>query len=220
MARTDCKKIQPEYRNIVAIIQNNGIFFLQFLKHPHTVGSVCPSSPALTRQLLAGISTEERGLVIDLGSGSGSVSESMVNLGIAKDRIIAVEALAKFKAPFAARCPGIPIVIGDARNLRVILNTVAPGREISAVVSSLPFRTMSPALTKSIIEELHQTLQERGGRLVQYTYAWWLRYPLQQYGFIPDSAAIVWKNLPPARVESYGAGVRPRRHAHAYGSAD
>jgi|GEM_PF-681238 len=201
------KSIRRAKRAIAATLHDKRAFFNQFIRQPDMVGSICPSGAALSRQLLHGIPIEGNGLVIDLGAGSGPVSEGMLHLGIAKDRILAVEALDAFKAPFSARCPGVPLVIGDARDLKAILDREAPGREVCAVVSSLPFRVLGPELTHSILDEIHLVLGERGGRLMQYSYAWWLRYPLKDNGFEPASARMVWNNLPPARVEAYLAAV-------------
>lgn len=191
--------------NIVSILHEKSLFFYEFLKRPAMVGSICPSGEALTRRLLHGLSTEESGLVIDLGAGSGPVSEGIARLGIPKDRIIAIEAIDGFKESFAQKCPGIPFITGDARNLKTILDKEVPGREISAIISSLPFRALGPALTEEILDEVRLVLQERGGRFVQYTYAWWLHYPLQGNGFAPETARIVWNNMPPAKVELYQA---------------
>lgn len=185
-------------------IRTMNTFFLEFIKHPDTVGSVCPSSTALSERLLDGISTDGDGLVIDLGAGSGPVSACMLRRGIPTKRILAIEALEDFAAPFAERCPGVRLLIGDARNLKSILDSVAPGQKISAVVSSLPFRALGPQTTEDIMREIHRVLRERGGVFIQYTYAWWLRYPLREHGFDPQRASVVWKNLPPARVEAYG----------------
>lgn len=191
--------------DIASTFHEKGLFFHEFLKRPAMVGSICPSGEALTRRLLLGLSAEESGLVIDLGAGSGPVSEGIARLGIQKDRIIAIEAIGGFKESFSQKCPDIPFITGDARNLKAILDREVPGRKISAIISSLPFRAMGPALTGEILDEIHLVLQERGGRFVQYTYAWWLRYPLQGNGFAPETAGIVWKNMPPARVELYQA---------------
>jgi Phospholipid N-methyltransferase len=193
-------------RNSIAAAWGAALFLRTFIQRPSTVGSVCPSSAALTDRLLAGISRRDDGLVIDLGAGSGPVSAAMLRSGIARDRIIAVEALGGFAAPFSARCPGVRLVVGDARNLNAILDREAPGRPVSAIVSSLPFRVLGPDLTRDILREIHLVLRERGGTLVQYSYAWWMRYPLRASGFTPMRASIEWKNLPPARVEAYAAG--------------
>jgi phosphatidylethanolamine/phosphatidyl-N-methylethanolamine N-methyltransferase len=208
-AATGADSHNKKYK-IVQAARDNCAFFLEFMQYPDKVGSVCPSSPALIEQLLNGADIGDQGLVIDLGAGSGVVSEGMLRCGIQTDRIIAIETLEDFAESFAVRCPGIPLVIGDAGNLKTILDRVAPGRKISAILSSLPFRAMLPTTAGVILDGIHAVLRERGGRLVQYSYAWWLRYPLQNNGFSPVAANIVWRNLPPARVEVYrAAATRP-----------
>lgn len=178
-------------------------FMSQFIRHPLTVGSVCPSSMALAKALFSRVPHEDIGLIIDLGAGTGSVSYGMLRAGVPRERIIAVEALPGFGEAFAERCPGVRFIEGKAEQLGAVLDREAPGRGISAIVSSLPFRVLGPKLGDAILREIQSVLRERGGLLIQYTYAWWLTYPLQKRGFEPASASIVWKNIPPARVESY-----------------
>ncbi len=190
-------------RRSINELRNVGAFLFEFVKHPTTVGSICPSGAALTNRLVGGVSREDDGLVVDLGAGPGPVSARMLRSGIAGDRIIAVETMGVFKEIFTARCPGVRFVVADARNLKTILDREAPGQKISAVVSSLPFRTLGPRLTEEILREVRLVLRERGGVLVQYSYALWLKYPLRKNGFAPGPASVVWRNLPPARVESY-----------------
>lgn len=190
---------------LFAMARENCAFFLEFMKHPGKVGSICPSGTALAEELLNGMSPDDQGLIIDLGAGSGPVTEHMLQSGIRAERIIAIEALDDFAESFFRRCPGIPLLIGDAGDLKAILDRVAPGRQVSAIISSLPFRAMSPDVTQRILTEIHAVLRERGGKLVQYSYAWWLQYPLKGNGFAPMAAKTVWNNIPPARVETYQA---------------
>ncbi|MDR2504069.1 MAG: methyltransferase domain-containing protein [Deltaproteobacteria bacterium] len=190
-------------RSYVGGLLGAGAFLFEFMKRPATVGSVCPSGAALTRRLLGGISKEDDGLVVDLGAGPGSVSARMLRSGIAKERIIAIEAISDFRGLFAARCPGVRFVVADARELKKVLDREAPGRKISAIVSSLPFRVLGTRLSANILRETHMVLRERGGVLIQYSYALWLKYPLRDNGFVPLSASVVWVNMPPARVELY-----------------
>ncbi len=180
-------------------------FMREFVQAPTHVGSICPSSKALTSVLIDAVPAEKEGLILDLGAGSGSVTEELLRAGIPPERILALELSPGFRGVFSSRCPGVPLIIGDARHLNDILDIHAPGQPLCSVISSLPFRVMPSSVVREILHEVRRAVSQRGGLLVQYTYAWWMRYPLRKYGFSPQSSNIVLGNLPPAKVESYAA---------------
>jgi phospholipid N-methyltransferase len=184
-------------------IRTSSTFLKEFAQAPSHVGSICPSSRALTAALIQASPLNQPGLIIDLGAGSGIVSEELIKAGIEPERLLAIEISPGFAEVFARRCPGVPLFIEDARSLSLILNRLDRQRPISSIISSLPLRIMPSDLVREIMAELKQVLAVRGGSLIQYTYAWWMRYPLAQYGFKPSARRIVLKNIPPARVESY-----------------
>ena len=184
-------------------IQLEAAFMKEFMRAPLNVGSICPSSRALTRTLVHMAKTSREGLVVDLGAGSGIVSQELLHAGVAPERIVAVELSTGFCKTFAQSCPGVTMITGDARELGKLLDVHAPGMSVCSVISSLPFRVMPRPVVAAIARELHAVLAVRGGSLVQYTYAWWMQYPLRQFGFAPAAARLVLKNVPPARVESY-----------------
>ncbi len=195
--------LETRARRVFLEIESTRQFFFAFLRAPSKVGSVCPSGRALAARLIAAVSGEDNGLIIDLGAGPGPVSAQLLRAGVAPERIIAIEADKNFAAPFARCCGDLPLTIADALQLKSILDAEVPGKRISAIISSLPFRIMPPSLIGAILREVRGVMRERGGVLIQYSYAWWMRYPLTRYGFIPCYASVVMRNLPPARVEVY-----------------
>ena len=197
------KHIHRRARGIINRAAVTTTFLHEFLKAPFCVGSVCPSSGYLTSALVASVPITGDGMIIDLGAGSGIVSENLLRAGVSPERILAVELLPAFNETFSRRCPGIPFIVGDARNLGNILHQHAPGTKLCAVVSSLPFRVMPPGVVREILQELKNVMRDRHGTLIQYTYALWMRYPLKRFGFSPCSSSVVLRNLPPARVEAY-----------------
>ena len=188
---------------LMEMIRLEARFAREFVISPFNVGSVCPSSRALTQTLVSMADISREGLVIDLGAGSGIVTRELLHAGVAPERILGVEISGGFKTAFERQCPGVTMITGDARNLGLLLNEYAPGKPICSILSSLPFRVMPGSVVRAITREMHSVLAERGGSLVQYTYAWWISYPLRKFGFMPGAARLVLKNVPPARVERY-----------------
>lgn len=195
-------------------------FVKEFVCSPFQVGSICPSSRALASQLVnLAWSTAEgaspvsaEGLIIDLGTGSGPVTGALLRAGVSPERIVAVERSPSFARIFSQRYCQVPLLIGDAANLRQMLDEKYPNNPVAAIISSLPFRAIPRKAATRILRELHETLVERGGVLVQYSYAWWQRDALSKQGFSTCRSRLVLQNVPPARVESYVAelGYKPK----------
>lgn len=187
-------------------------FMTEFMRAPFNVGSVCPSSRALTQTLVRMADLSGSGLVIDLGAGSGIVTRELLLCGVAPERILAVELSPGFRKAFSEQCPGVTMITGDARELGSLLEAHAPGRGIGTIISSLPLRIMPDSVVAAVMRELRGVLAERGGTLLQYSYFWWMNFPLRRFGFAPRSSRLVLKNVPPARVEDYRVGT-PRIRA-------
>jgi Phospholipid N-methyltransferase len=191
-------------------------FVKEFACSPFHVGSICPSSRALAAQLVnmaqSAAQAASSGLIIDLGAGSGPVTGELLRTGVAPERIVAVERSSSFVRTFQHRYRNVSILAGDAANLRQMLAESHPGASISAIISSLPFRTIPQKIAARIIRELHATLLEHGGVLVQYSYVWWQKNTLSKAGFAPHMSKLVLQNVPPARVESYtvAPSLRPK----------
>lgn len=184
-------------------------FVKEFACSPFQVGSICPSSRALASQLVClaqdAPSAAAEGLIIDLGTGPGPVTGELLRAGISPKRIVAVERSPSFARTFRQRYRQVPLLIGDAADLRQMLAEKYPDSPVAAIISSLPFRAIPRKIAVRILRELHETLLERGGVLVQYSYAWWLKHALSKEGFSPRVSRLVLQNVPPARVESYVA---------------
>lgn len=188
-------------------------FFKEFVCSPFLVGSICPSSRMLAAQLVGMAQDAARnapaakaapnGLFIDLGAGPGPVTGELLRAGTPPDRIVAIERSPAFAAAFKRRYRQVPILTGDAVDLRRMLAENFSDTPVSAIISSLPFRTIPRKVTANILWELTSTLSERGGVLVQYSYIWWMKHALGAHGFKPVQSRLVIRNMPPARVDSY-----------------
>lgn len=143
------------------------------------------------------------GLLIDLGAGGGVVTASLLKAGISADRIIGVEISEKLAAAYRKRFQNVKLFCDDASRLPIMLDYVCPQIPITAIISSLPFRSLDAATATLILGSLHGLLLRRGGIFVQYTYALWKKSSLEPYGFGSIDHGYVFQNCPPAMVEAY-----------------
>jgi phosphatidylethanolamine/phosphatidyl-N-methylethanolamine N-methyltransferase len=177
------------------------IFFTRWLKAPHHIGAVAPSSRFLARAMATQVDLRRAEPVIELGGGTGSVTKALLEAGLPVDRLIVVERDVRLYKMLRRRFPQLRIVLGDARHLVELLRPLGID-VVSAVVSSLPLISMSKTMRRQIINQSFALLGE-AGRFIQYTYS--LSSPLagREFGLRGRVAARVWLNFPPASVWNY-----------------
>lgn len=177
-----------------------GLFLREFLKTPAGIGAVWPSSERLARGMAARIDPQGDGLVVELGAGTGVVTQALLDRGVSVERLRVVERTPAFVRHLRQRFPGVAILQGDAAQLADVLDASAPGMPVDAIVSSLPLRSLEAGVVSAVLDQC-RTLLRPGCPLIQFTYA--LRgLPAAELsdGFELRGDRSIWANLPPARV--------------------
>jgi phosphatidylethanolamine/phosphatidyl-N-methylethanolamine N-methyltransferase len=179
-------------------------FGSELLNNPRPIGSAVPSSPFLARRMASYLPRAPRGYVIELGAGTGAITTALVKRGIPPEQIVPVERSETLVRLLKRRFPSLKIALGDASELRALLQTFLAKAhiEVSHVVSSLPLRSLPEDVVKNIIREVHAILPKEG-RLIQYTYNLGKTPNPCLSGFKRMHTAVVWANVPPARVDVF-----------------
>src|SRR5215472_14154399 len=68
-----------------------GVFLGRWLKAPHRIGALAPSSRHLGRAMAHQVVSAGPGPIIELGGGTGSVTKALLEAGIAPERLVVVE---------------------------------------------------------------------------------------------------------------------------------
>lgn len=179
----------------------DGLRFLRgLIARPRTVGAIAPSSPYLARAMAAQIDPAAPGPVLELGPGTGAITEGLIARGVAPQRIVAVEYDADFAALVAKRFAGVRVVRGDAFDLAATLGQDYP-EPFAAAISGLPLVNFPKALRQSLLEGVFARLKP-GAPFVQFSYSLWPPIPPSEK-FSATRTAFVLLNLPPARVWVY-----------------
>ncbi len=174
-------------------------FLKGLIASPKGVGAVTPSSPALARAIAAELDPAAAGKVLELGPGTGVVTEALIARGFAPERIIAVEYDADFARLVKERCPGVTVIVGDAFGLA---KTLGPqDAPFSGIVSGVPLLNHPMAARRALVDGGLARVRE-GGVLVQFSYGLTPPVPATD-SFNVERAAVIWRNLPPARVWVY-----------------
>ena len=180
-------------------------FIWSWLEKPLETGAVAPSGKVLARTMASYVDPAVRGPVIELGPGTGPVTEALVAQGVDPARLVLVEYNPMFCRLLRTRYPAATIVQGDAYGLRRALGKVIPQRAAAAVVSGLPIVTKAVRTRLRLINEALSFLAP-GAPFIQFTYAVVPPLPRAIAGVRAEVSERIWLNLPPARVWIYRRG--------------
>ncbi len=176
-------------------------FIRTWFENPLSTGAVMPSSKALARTMASYVDPESTGPVIELGPGTGPVTEALVQRGVDPKRLVLVEFDADFARLLRTRYPAATVVQGDAYRLKRLLSETV--REpAAAMVSGLPLVT-KPLRTRLRLMSDALALLAPGAPFIQFTYAPVSPIPKGLAGISTQSSETIWLNLPPARVWVY-----------------
>ena len=175
-------------------------FLRSLVVRPRSIGAIAPSSPALARKIAEQIDPRTEGMVIELGPGTGVVTDALIARGIAEERLIAIESDPDLAQLIRRRFPKLRVVEGDAYDLERSLN--GPACEVLAgVVSGLPLLNQPVARRHALIATALAHLAP-GAPFIQFSYGWTPPVPAGK-DFTVEHAGLVFANLPPARVWVY-----------------
>jgi phosphatidylethanolamine/phosphatidyl-N-methylethanolamine N-methyltransferase len=176
-------------------------FIRSWFEKPLSTGAVMPSSKALARTMASYVNPQSNGPVIELGPGTGPVTEALVQRGVDPKRLVLVEFNPDFCRLLRKRYPAATVVQGDAYRLRRLLGT-ALREPAAAVVSGLPLVT-KPLRTRLRLISDAMALLAPGAPFIQFTYAMVPPIPKVLSGIRAEPSDTIWLNLPPARVWVY-----------------
>lgn len=175
-------------------------FLRGVLTRPRAVGAIAPSSPHLARAIAAQIDPNIAGPVLELGPGTGVVTEAVIERGVSQERLIAIEFDSDFARLIASRYPSARVIAGDAFDLDGTLG-LSSANTLAAIVSGLPLLNHPPARRRNFVDRALKRLKP-GAPFVQFSYGF--GPPAEApAGAVVVQAAYVWRNLPPARVWVY-----------------
>jgi phosphatidylethanolamine/phosphatidyl-N-methylethanolamine N-methyltransferase len=180
-------------------------FAREFLRDPLNVASLVPSAAPLCRQAAAPLPETGDPVVLDLGAGTGQVTDVLQDRLHGRGRHIAVEFNPRMAAVLAERHPKVEVICDDAK--AVVERLLEEGVRTDLTVSGLPWLVTAPRRGRSIFESLAR-LAAPGGAVTQLAHSW--------VRFFPDARNVqrnleanfeevvvsrtVWANIPPAVV--------------------
>ncbi|MDL2264164.1 methyltransferase domain-containing protein [Synergistaceae bacterium OttesenSCG-928-I11] len=182
----------------------------ELFRDPRDIGSVCPSSHFLADTMASAISPTliRSGRFVELGAGTGPVTEALLKHGVQPERLYVVEKSEALAKCLSERFPRVNVLCCGADD---IAGRIGDGPPVKAVVSSLPFRSLPENISRLIMSELERVLAP-GGLYIQFTYALIGEMPFVPAHFRKLRSKIVLRNVPPAKVEVFR---KPKRREAA-----
>ncbi len=178
-------------------------FLRSWIEKPLHMGAVMPSSKVLARTVARYVDPHSDGPVIELGPGTGAITDALIAHGVAEKRLVLVEFDPGFCALLRERYPQATVIQGDAYNLD---QTLADWKEpAAAMVSGLPLVTKPMLVRLKLMRDAFLKM-EAGAPFIQFTYSVAPPIPKSLPGIHTQASERVWMNLPPARVWVYRKG--------------
>lgn len=176
-------------------------FIRSWLEKPLATGAVAPSGKVLARTMAGFVDPNADGPVVELGPGTGPVTEALVAQGVDPARLVLVEFNPHFCRLLRARYPTATVVQGDAYGLRRLLAGLLQ-QPAAAVVSGLPLFTKPLRMRLRLLFDALD-LMSPGAPFVQFTYNAVPPLPKRLERVSAEPSERVWMNIPPARVWVY-----------------
>jgi phosphatidylethanolamine/phosphatidyl-N-methylethanolamine N-methyltransferase len=189
-----------ETRTLGGDIANAGLFFRRWMANPLQMGSIVPSSPALCRRIVAHTRYAPDEAVIELGAGTGVISQALLRHGLPPERLFVVEIVRDMARHLRQELPGAHVLEGDARCLPELIPTQWHGK-IGTVIVGIPLVLLPVPEQRRFIDAIHAVAPGRSFILLSYC----VTSPLPYKKHKLDVKREAWTplNFPPASVWRY-----------------
>jgi phosphatidylethanolamine/phosphatidyl-N-methylethanolamine N-methyltransferase len=190
-------------KKFLTSLMDTALFMQEWIANPQGVGAVAPSSRNLAEAMAKWVPSDPESYVLELGPGTGVVTEALFRRGLQQERLVAIEQNSNMTRVLREKFPRAQIITGDAWKLDDLLRRRhEPIEKVGAVISSLPLLNFPPVEAERLAAKIRAVL-EPDGKWVQFTYRIHRLRPRGASSFRLRATKVVWFNLPPARVSVF-----------------
>ncbi|MBG0819393.1 methyltransferase domain-containing protein [Planomonospora sp. ID91781] len=178
------------------------------VQRPSTIGAMAPTGARVARLLATIAPSTREAVVVELGAGTGPVSDAVQDRLRPGSRHLAVELDRDLAEHLRATRPRIDVVQGDAADLRRLLDAAGVGAgEVDAVVSALPWTLFDGSQQERILDQICAVMRPEAAFATISAHpssffpaAREFRHRLHERFDEIVVSRTVWRNVPPARV--------------------
>jgi len=176
------------------------VFFALWLQKPLRIAAANPSGARLADAVARCIDLARPGPVLELGAGTGSLTQGLVRAGCPPERIIALEREPALVAVLRREFPTVTVIAGEATRIGEYL--AGKVERLAGVVSSLPIKWFPIGGQHAVIRPCLDMLGP-DGCFVQLTNGFSSPLPVDRLGITGREVGRVWLNLLPAQIWAY-----------------
>ena len=185
-------------------VRDHWSFLAGFLRRPLTVGAVAPSSACLARAVIRRCDLRTADTVVELGAGTGAITEQILARIGPRTRFIALELDSGHAALLARKFPGVIVCNESAEDLQAIIDRLGCG-PVDCVISGRPWASMGPRKQERLMAEVLAVLKPTGQFCgFGYLHTKWAGSTQTFHRLLKGTfssmhiSPVVWRNLPPA----------------------
>ncbi len=187
-------------------LQLNLDFIKEFIFHPTKTGAVAPSSELLADFMTDVAELSETNTVIEFGSGTGVITEKIIDKLNDNTTFFALEINPTFVEATKTRCPDALVYQSSATNVKQLMD-LHDTHGCDRIISSLPWAIFNSELQDSLLDTIYEVLHP-GGKFLTYSYWHALPFPTsrrfrsklyKKFNNVTRTKT-VWNNFPPAVI--------------------
>lgn len=190
-----------------ARLSDAGLFFSKFMAKGRTISSAVPSSRAMVSEMLDHVDFSHPCTIVELGAGTGPVTEQVVERLRPHHRFVAVENDPDFCEVLRRRFPETALLQIDATRVAEPLSNLGI-HKVDYVLSGLPTPNLPPRAQVRLWRWLHESLSPNGV-FIQITVVPMIYRGFYKRVFREVDYRMVWLNVPPGGVYRCS---KPRQH--------
>lgn len=190
-----------------ARLSDFGLFFSKFVAKGRAISSAVPSSRAMVSGILNHVDFSRPGTIVELGAGTGPVTEEIVEQLRPHHRFVSVENDPDFCEVLRRRFPETTLLQTDATRIAEPLAKMGI-QKVDYVISGLPTPNLPAAAQVRLWRWLQESLTP-GGLFIQITVVPMIYRGFYERLFRSVDYRMVWLNVPPGGIYCCS---NPRNH--------
>lgn len=175
------------------------LFARNFLRHPHMLGSIVPSSRFLVNSVLESVDWSRARVIVEYGPGVGTFTAEILRRMRRDARLVAIETSLDFVRFMGSALPDSRLRAehGSADDVQRILHHHGL-RRADYIVSGIPLGSM-PASLQSAISVASRDMLEEDGKFLVYQFTSRV-LPVLRQTFRDVTRRFELRNFPPAQL--------------------
>lgn len=171
-----------------------------FVRSPQQIGTIIPSSRFLAKKMISCVNAQSAKCIVELGAGTGAVTSEVLRQAGPQTRVLIIDVNAdavRLLQERLSQAKNVEIIHADARHLEKILSERGI-ESVEAIVSSLPFTSLSSEMTDEILSTAARVLKANG-HFVAFQYTTVLSRKFADF-FQIRAKKLEFRNIPPAII--------------------